>query len=103
MSAYILEIVPSPHLALTSLAVCLGINCRSCGACVASLILNESKAVLNILEPGEVCVPEHVRMQLADAGFLTEFLHLLVYATVYHSFAFCAGQQRVFGLCTFAI
>jgi hypothetical protein len=41
---------------------------------MARLVLDEPKVVLDVVEPGQVGVPEHVRVQLADSGFLVELL-----------------------------
>jgi len=91
-SDYILAIIQSLHLPLASLAVRLSINCRCCWACMSSLVLDEPEVVLNVIKSGQVSVPKHVRMQLADTGFLAELLHFFVDAAIYHTLAFCAGQ-----------
>ena len=36
----------------------------------------------------KISMPEHVRMQFADARFITELLHFLIDTTVDHPFAF---------------
>ena len=56
------------YLPLSGLVVCLGIN-GSCGwAGVSSLVLDEPEVLLDVVQPGQVSVPEHVGMQIADSG-----------------------------------
>ncbi|MBA7662577.1 hypothetical protein ES703_70606 [subsurface metagenome] len=81
------------YLPLSGLVVCLGIN-GSCGwAGVSSLVLDEPEVLLDVVQPGQISVPEHVWMQLADSSLFADTFYLGIYAAIYDPVA--ASQDWV--------
>ena len=42
----------------------LGIYCRRSRACMSSLVLYESQIMLHVVQPAQICMPQHVRMSV---------------------------------------
>ncbi len=80
------------YLPLSGLVVCLGIN-GSCGwAGVSCLVLDEPEVLLDVVQPGQVSVPQHMRMQLADSSLFANTFYLGIYAAVYDPVATFTDQ-----------
>jgi hypothetical protein len=50
---------------------------------MTSLVLDEPEVLLDVVQPGQVSVPEHVGMQLADSSLFADTFYLGIYATIY--------------------
>ena len=51
---------------------------------MSGLILDESEVLLDVVQPCPVSMPEHVRMQLADASLFANTLDLGINRAVSH-------------------
>ena len=71
------------YLPLSGLVVCLGVYGSCCRAGVPCLVLDEPEVLLDVVQPGQVSVPEHVWMQLADSSLFADTFYLGIYATIY--------------------
>ena len=84
------------YLPLSGLVVCLGIN-GGCGwAGVSCLVLDEPEVLLDVVQPCQVSVPEHMRMQFPDTGLSAKLLDLLIDAAIDHPFTVRTCEQRAF-------
>jgi len=45
---------------------------------MTKLILNESEILLDVVEPGSVCMTQHMEVQLPDTGLPAKFLDRLL-------------------------
>ena len=59
---------------------------------MSCLILDEPEVFLDVVQPGQISVPEHMRMKLADSSLFADTLDFGIYTAVDDATAKFANQ-----------